>query len=396
VTGTWPHQPPPLEDYLYRQVGPVALYLGRAFDVIAAMPPSSVDCVVTSPPYWQLRDYGTGRWEGGDWRCGHEGARPRLDGVAQFPGRCVRCGARWEDPQYGLETELDTYIAVLVYTLGLLRRVLRPDGTLWLNLGDRYTTTHGTARAATILPHIGDAERPAALPAKQLLGIPWRVALALQAEGWWLRNAVTWTKTNPLPESVTDRLSTSYEMVFLLTRSPRYHFDLDPIRTPPKHPDPADRSRISSGANNGHHDGIGSSRRRRGGRYGGEAKYAQNAHDPRMRAHRGNLAATGTAHTAGHHKGRNPGDSWTLPTRPYPGAHTAPFPIDLPLRAIAAGCRPGGHVLDPFSGSGTTGLAALQLGRAFSGIDLHPAFHDQALTRLTPHLPPPTTEGDPS
>lgn len=135
--------------------------------------------------------------------------------------------------------------------------------------------------------------------------------------------------------------------------------------------------------------------RRRGAAYGQPAagKYRPDRTDARMRAHRGNLAVTGQAHTAAHRRGRNPGDVWTLPTRPYRGAHTAPFPFDIPLRAIAAGCPPGGHVLDPFSGAGTTGLAALQLGCCYSGVDINPAFHDLALTRLTPHQPDQSSGG---
>jgi DNA methylase len=202
-----------------------------------------------------------------------------------------------------------------------------------------------------------------------------------------------WAKTNPMPESVTDRLSATYELVFLLTRSPSYFFDLDPIRAPLKRPDAADGTRIFGGANKARLGGIGASARRRGGTYGpptsgASGKYRPDPDDARVRAHRGNLAITGRAHTAAHPRGRNPGDVWTLPTRPYSGAHSAPYPIDIPLRAIAAGCPPGGHVLDPFSGAATTGLAALQLRRAYTGIDINPAFHDlyraKSLRRRSP------------
>ncbi len=390
------HLPPPrdAEEFLYRRVGPVSLYLGTAHDVLAGMPADSVDTIVCSPPYWQLRDYHTGRWVGGDPACDlHPGRRPRHRPGELVDDRCPACRAWWHDPQYGLEDDLDTYIAVLVYTLGLARRVLRETGTLWLNLGDRYATAHGIARPAVILPALDrrDESLTRVLEPKNLLGIPWRVALALQGGGrWFLRNAIVWAKINPSPESVTDRLSTTYELLFLLTRSPHYFFDLDPIRLPLKHPDAADGSRVFGGANKAGHGGIDSSARRRGNTYGtptGGGKYIPQATEARMRAHRGNLAVTGTAHTATHRRGRNPGDVWALPTRPYRGAHTAPFPVDIPRRAIAAGCPPGGHVLDPFSGSGTTGVAALQRGCTFSGIDISPAFHDQALDRLAPYLP---------
>jgi DNA methylase len=188
-----------------------------------------------------------------------------------------------------------------------------------------------------------------------------------------------------MPESVTDRLSTTYELLFLLTPSQRYYFNLDPIRLPLKRPEAADGSRAFGGARKGTAGGVGATARRRGGRYGG--KYASDDTDVEPRAGRGNLMPLGHAHTAAHPKGRNPGDVWTIATRPYRGAHVAPFPIDLPLRAIAAGCPPGGVVLDPFSGAGTTGLAAVQLGRRYVGIDIAAGFHDEAIARLAPHLP---------
>jgi hypothetical protein len=226
------------------------------------------------------------------------------------------------------------------------------------------------------------------LPPKNLIGVPWRVAFALQATGaWWLRNAIIWAKTNPMPESVRDRLSTTYELLFLLTRSDSYYFNLDPIRLPLKHPHAADGSRVFGGVNKAHTGGTGASARRRGARYGTPGKYTAEDLGVEPGAGRGNLRPVGHAHTAAHPKGRNPGDVWHIATRPYRGVHVAPFPIDLPLRAIAAGCPPGGTVLDPFSGAATTGLAALQLGRSYIGIDISAAFHDEALTRLAPHLP---------
>jgi hypothetical protein len=150
-----------------------------------------------------------------------------------------------------------------------------------------------------------------------------------------------------MPESVTDRLSTTYELLFLLTPSQRYYFDLDPIRQPLKRPDAADGSRVFGGARKGTAGGVGATARRRGGRYGG--KYAAERTVVEPGAGRGNLVPLGHAHTAAHPKGRNLGDVWTIATRPYRGSHVAPFPLDLPLRAIAAGCPPGGVVLDPFS-----------------------------------------------
>ncbi|WP_308425716.1 DNA-methyltransferase [Pilimelia terevasa] len=318
------------------------LLLGDAHQVLSAMPDGSVDCVVTSPPFWGLRDY-------------------TVTG------------------QYGLESCVEEYVDRLVAVFAQLRRVLKPSGTAWLNLGDCYTSPerHTTAYA----PNSRKEQHASArlLPAKNLVGVPWRTAFALQADRWVLRNAVVWAKTNPMPESVRDRLSCTYELFFLLTPSSRYWFDLDPIRQPLKRPEAADGTLTIGGSRKGTSGGIGATARRRGtSKYGAGAVQA--------RAGAPNLTPTGSRHTAAHPRGKNPGDVWPMATRPYRGAHVAPFPIDLPMRAIAAGCPPGGVVLDPFSGAATTGLAALRLGRRYIGIDINASFHDEAITRLTPHL----------
>ncbi|GGK36489.1 methyltransferase [Pilimelia terevasa] len=323
------------------------LLRGDAVQVLAAMPPASVDCVVTSPPYWGLRDY-------------------------------APTGSQPGEVPYGLEPNVDEYVDRLVAVFAQIRRVLKPDGTAWLNLGDGYT-----AADRHTPPVVGkEGEEGKRLPAKNLVGVPWRTALALQSDGWWIRNAIVWAKTNPMPESVRDRLSCTYEMFFLLTASARYWFDLDPIRQPLLRPEAADGSRVFGGSRKGATGGIGATARRRGA-----SKYSVGSVMPRAGAV--NLAPTGSRHTAAHPRGKNPGDVWLLATRPYRGAHVAPFPVDLPMRAIAAGCPPGGMVLDPFSGAGTTGLAALQLGRSYVGIDTVGAYHDEALLRLRPHLPDP-------
>ncbi|GAB1644227.1 DNA-methyltransferase [Krasilnikovia sp. MM14-A1259] len=382
---------PALDDYRYRRHGPVHLYLGDAARVLAAMPDDSVDCLVTSPPFWGLRDYGTGRWDRGDPACPHPlGRTRRTDGVA-----CPACQARWVDPQYGLETSLNDYLDHLVAVFDQARRVLAPTGTCWVNLGDSYSagtrTAYDTTGGITGNRHLAAGRRPAPLPGKNLLGVPWRAAFALQASGWILRNAVVWAKPNPLPESVRDRLSATYELLFLFTKSPKYYFTLDPIRIPLVRPDAADGTRVFGGSHKGRTGGVDATARRRGtSTYGAAVKHTS---EFTAGAGSGNLRAVGHAHTATHPAGRNPGDVWRIATRPYRGAHVAPFPIDLPLRAIAAGCPEGGLVLDPFCGAGTTGLAALQLGRRFAGIDVSSVFLDETLTRLTPHLPNPGRAG---
>jgi site-specific DNA-methyltransferase (cytosine-N4-specific) len=177
-------------------------------------------------------------------------------------------------------------------------------------------------------------------------------------DGWILRNAVVWHKPNAMPQSVRDRLSCRYETVFLLVRRSRYYFDLDAIREPVA----GTTGRAAAGG-------------RGAGKYGDVSAFRKAPPGPALRP-------TGARHESTHHEGRNPGDVWTMPTRPLRAAHFAAFPVDLPLRCIAAGCPPGGTVLDPFSGAATTGLAARRLGRSYVGIDLNPAFHDIALDRL--------------
>lgn len=213
--------------------------------------------------------------------------------------------------------------------------------------------------------------RAANLSAKNLLGLPWRVAFALHDDGWILRNAIVWHKPNAMPESVRDRLNCRHELLFLLAKSPAYWFDLDPIREPHKtvhkREPGAARGRTSP-------PGRADSRTR-------PPKYRPGTPEVTGSGRYGGLGRS-DGHRRAHTHGRNPGDVWSIPTRPYKGPHFAAYPIDLPLRCIAAGCKPGGTVLDPFAGSGTTGLAAIQLGRRFTGIDLSPDFAALAAGRL--------------
>ncbi|KAA9159458.1 site-specific DNA-methyltransferase [Amycolatopsis acidicola] len=355
----------------------ITLYTGDATTTLSSLPARSVDCVVTSPPYWGLRDYGTGTWVGGIPGCEHLAAAGR-DGKA--PQRCRRCGARREDDQHGLEATPQDYVDRLRGVFAQLHRVLADTGTVWLNLGDSYSAglpghTSTPMRASTLagrtaaLPLRESVRRAAvsrtrALPPKNLIGMPWRVAFALQGDGWILRNAIVWHKPNAMPESVRDRLSNRYEMLFLLTKQQQYYFNLDPIREP-----------TGESAN--------SHRRRQGGdgKYHDTSAFAGKAHGDAM-------LPTGSRHSASHSRGKNPGDVWSIATRPLREAHFAAFPVDIPLRCIAAGSPPGGIVLDPFSGAATTGLAAHQLGRAYIGIDLNTAFHDIGLRRLTRQTAP--------
>ena len=304
----------------------VTLLLGDALEQMRTLPDGSVDCIVTSPPYYALRDYGT-------------------------PG------------QYGLEATPSEYVETMRTLFAEARRVLADDGTLWLNLGDSYVCSPKGSESKTdglvgrsnhlTTPAGSGGKNGGGLAAKQLLGIPWRVAFALQDDGWILRNEIIWHKPNAMPESVRDRLSNRHEHLFMFSKSSRYVFDLDAIREQ------------SAPENRAHAERYGDHYERRypapGTRHGKDNSTLRKAASP---------------------LGRNPGDVWSITTKPYPAAHFAVFPIDLPLRAIKAGCKPGGTVLDPFSGSGTTGDAARQLGRRYVGIDLNPAYHDLAVDRF--------------
>jgi site-specific DNA-methyltransferase (cytosine-N4-specific) len=310
-----------------------ALYVGDARDVLADMPDGSADCIVTSPPYWGKRDYGV-------------------------------------VGQYGREPSPDAYVATLRGVFAEARRVLADDGTCWLNLGDSYSAGGGGATGlhAYLGAHL-TAHKVPGMWAKNLLGMPWRVAFALQEDGWILRNAIVWHKPNAMPESVRDRLNCRHELIFLLVKQPAYWFDLDPIRIP------AAASRHSH-LRADQHD-VCSPRAASTPKYGPHARQVLTSRRYGASLQRSN------GHRAVHPQGRNPGDVWAIPTRPYNGPHFAAYPIDLPLRCIAAGCKPGGMVLDPFTGSGTTGLAAIQLGRRFAGIELSPAFASLAAERLS-------------
>ncbi|MEV2239487.1 site-specific DNA-methyltransferase [Micromonospora sp. NPDC049891] len=304
----------------------VTLHHGDALDVLRAMASGSVNCVVTSPPYYGLRDYG-------------------------------------EPGQYGLEETPAAYVERMRDVFSEVRRVLADDGTLWLNIGDSYASTGGTSGvgpdavvAQTRRQDTGRTRLASTLPPKNLLGIPWRVAFALQDDGWILRNRIVWHKTNAMPESVTDRLSSRSEELFLFAKAQRYWFDLDAIREPAV---TADRP---------------ATLKTRGG-----SEWSAKAVKPGSTQQR-----TPGADGLGHHAlGRNPGDVWLIPTAPFSGAHFAVMSPGLARRCIAAGGRPGGIVLDPFAGSCTTGMVANQLGRRFVGIDLSAKYLDLALrTRL--------------
>lgn len=363
------------------------VFIGDCRQVLRTLPDQSVHCCVTSPPYWGLRDYQLPPvvW-GGDRDCPHEWkehVRPAANGITHTSGMsgqtlsassatrtpmlsnfCVHCGA-WSG-QLGLEPTSDMYVQHLVDVFGEVHRLLRKDGTLWLNLGDSYYGSWGnyvvaestTAKAldkrrkdryGTFKPPMAAGRGMEPLKPKDLCGIPWRVALALQTSGWYLRCDIIWAKSNPMPESVKDRPTRAHEYLFLLTKSPQYYYDAKAIKEP-----------CCSGPS-----GI---RKMREGlpRIGGKHKELNDS-----------LASASQHTNIGHRRavgsldGRNKRSVWNVATVPYRGAHFATFPSKLIEPCIKAGCPLGGIVCDPFGGSGTTGKVALDLGRRAILIELN-------------------------
>jgi DNA modification methylase len=364
------------------------ILIGDARQRLAELPAGSVRTCVTSPPYFGLRDYGTATWNGGDTNCDHLG-KPmatkaninRNCGTGNdvknatarefFRETCGKCGAKRVDSQIGLEETPDAYVAEMVALFREVRRVLADDGTLWLNLGDSYWNNFGggsssmTTGNAEAVKQRGRHNVPKHenLKIKDLIGIPWRVAFALQADGWYLRQDIIWAKPNPMPESVTDRCTKSHEYVFLLSKSAKYYYDHVAVR---------ERGVMTAG------DSAGSPQRDTrethgmGGGNGGmveaKRKLAQE------------LAEKG-------YSTRNRRDVWTITTKPFKGAHFAVMPEALVEPCILAGSAEGDTVLDPFTGSGTVGVVALRHGRNFVGAELNPEYGDIARERITADAP---------
>lgn len=296
------------------------ILIGDVLEQLRTLPDESVNCVVTSPPYWGLRDYGV-------------------------------------DGQIGLEKTPAEYIARMVAVFEEVRRVLRKDGTCWVNLGDSYAREGGRTGG---VPRHWDGRRDdpgglhdrralasdIGLKQKDLVGIPWRFAFALQDAGWYLRSEIIWAKPNPMPESVRDRPTKAHEQIFLLTRSAKYWYDADAIAEP--------------------------------------TLYAGDDRGGRRDARRGTICNSMSGVTG---ETRNARTVWEIATQPYKEAHFATFPPELPKRCILAGCPVGGVVLDPFLGSGTTAAVAIELGRKWIGIELNPQYAELARKRIADAQP---------
>lgn len=305
------------------------IYQGDTLEILKTWPDEFVQCVVTSPPYWGLRDYGA-------------------------------------EGQIGLESTPDEYVQKIVEVFRHVRRILLKDGTLWLNLGDSYSgsgkgrnsdgrhsqgthwkqsTNHGSVTGI-----INTMKKTHGINNKNLIGIPWHVALALQADGWYLRSDIIWAKPNCMPESVTDRPTKSHEYIFLLTKSPKYFYDSKAIMEPAHH-DGCLQTKITGGQNSwdGHKGRIGNER------------WIKNE----------NMDSV-----------RNKRSVWSIPTASFDGDHFATFPEEIPMICLKAGSRPGDIIMDPFMGSGTVGMVAKRLKRQYLGIELNPKYIAMAEKRI--------------
>lgn len=353
---------------------------GDALTELKALAPDQFDCCVTSPPYWGLRDYGMAG-------------------------------------QLGLEKTPEEYVAHLVEVSREVKRALRDDGTLWLNLGDSYYNYRPGAGqslckqtiANTNQDHPADCPRRAnvidGLKEKDLVGIPWRVAFALRADGWYLRRDIIWHKPNPMPESCKDRPTTAHEYVFLMSKSEKYYYDAEAIAEPAvstndhdytgqgyKAPGQTARkgNRKPSGWDmgpGGHRELIGRCDHTapedafKGKRRTREGEGGQQVHPP------------GISHDLGGGRFRNSRSVWTIATHAFVGAHFATMPEELARRCVLAGSRRGGVVLDPFAGAGTTGVVAKEAGRGFLGIEIKKEYVEMAERRISQAGYQPKLEG---
>jgi len=351
----------------------VTIYNGDCRSVLPLLAEASVNCVVTSPPYWALRDYGV-------------------------------------EGQVGLEADPGQFVRVMVAIFQEVKRVLRPDGTLWLNLGDTYANvgkwggksggksgfrhtaeTNGAGafrrrRGTDIDPKRGEENGEGAiyksLKGKDIVGIPWRVAFALQDAGWVLRQDIVWSKPNAMPESVKDRCTKAHEYIFLLSRGPRYFYDNEAIKEPAS---PDTHARYARGRSTDHKWADGGpgnqtiAKSFEHMRPGVNPKAAENVPGSRQNASFSEAVKDIV-------DDRNKRSVWTVPTYPYPGAHFATFPPDLIKPCVLAGCPEGGTVLDPFLGSGTTAQVAQDLGRRCVGIELNPKYCKLAVKRFRQRL----------
>jgi DNA modification methylase len=347
--------------------------IGDNRQALKELPDASVQTVVTSPPYWGLRDYGTATWIGGDESCDHETPRSRGADIKADDKQGTskgsrpnlqwdcKCGAIREDNQIGLEQSPDDFIEQLCIVFDEVWRVLKDDGTIWVNLGDSYSAMRDSKASPDSLrtgegTRVGSAAnrnpenlRKAGLKHKDLVGIPWRFAFAMQARGWYLRSDIIWHKPNPMPESVTDRPTKSHEYIFLMTKAPRYYYDHEAIKE-----DAIWAEEKRAGKGRLHYDG-----KRQGEKGTGQENFVSIVDKKNKRS------------------------VWQVNVKGYKEAHFATYPTELIEPCILAGSKEGDTVLDPFSGSGTTGEVALKHGRNYIGLELNPEYAAISEKRIT-------------
>lgn len=315
---------------------------GNSLEVLKSLPDNSIDCCVTSPPYYALRDYG----------C---------------------------DGQIGLEETPEKYIERLCDVFSEVRRILTPQGTLWLNIGDSYNGNKVGNTEVVKNKKVSESNDfhkklwSGAKP-KDLIGIPWMLAFALRSQGWYLRQDIIWHKGNPLPESVTDRCTKSHEYIFLLSKSQKYYFDYEAIQ---EEATSSDKPRVF-GANNQ----KGTLRNDIGRVYKPRTKNCQyDGQRPNSMHLKREAGMSDEVYPV-----RNKRDVWTVNTKPCKEAHFATYPFELIKPCILAGCPENGIVLDPFMGSGTTAIVARSLNRNYLGVELNPEYIKIAHKRLEKHL----------
>jgi DNA modification methylase len=356
---------------------------GDSIEALKTLDSESINCCITSPPYWGLRDYGTATWVGGDNNCEHldkktgmsdkntlgtNGHLPQSNsavdaGKIQYRDICKKCGATRQDKQLGLELTPQEYVEKMVAVFAEVKRVLRKDGTLWLNLGDTYSAQRWTKKGEETTPAqpmngMSDTWRAIApskesgLPDKNLVGIPWKVAFALQSDGWYLRQDIIWHKPNPMPESVKDRCTKSHEYIFLLSKSANYRFDSEAIKERATGLDPGNKNPT-----------------RANGTYHKEGTLSSNLHKIKAMDY------------------RNKRSVWSVTVKRYAESHFATFPKELIEPCVFAGCPEGGTILDPFGGSGTTAEVALENNRNAILIELNPEYIKIAEKRISSFQP---------
>ncbi len=333
----------------------VKILVGDVLQRLAELPDESVHCVVTSPPYWGLRDYGV-------------------------------------SGQLGLEPTLGEHLETMVKVFAEVRRVMRPDATLWLNYGDTYNGYMANQRATSISKN-NQHSRPSFkskhglrdnfLKPKDLCMVPNRLAIALQEAGWWVRSEIIWAKPNPMPESTKDRPTCSHEKIWLLSKSQRYYYDAEAVQTEAKYPN--EKNMDASGFkppqsfNGKHKEGFRSNHNSR------QWPDKQRGHSRRHAGFNDRWDQMTSAEQQA--IGANLRNVWNIATKPFPDAHFATFPPQLAETCIKAGCPEGGTVLDPFGGSGTTGLVADRLKRDAILIELNPEYAAMAERRIKGDAP---------